>query len=107
MSRRSSSNSKSNQPFSTRRHPPRHVRRRRDRSLCDELETRILFNILSLDTDPLTATPENLTFEYKDARGQNVRISMQGDITAEFVFAKVGKDGTVLLRDAVSTTKIG
>src|SRR5438874_10980543 len=81
--------------------------RGKSKYLLEGLETRVLFNTIVTDTDPLTLTPATQTLEYKDARGQNVRITVHGDVSAEFVFAKIGKDGSMLLRDAVGTTKIG
>src|SRR5438128_10002190 len=79
---------------------------RRGKKMIEKLETRVLFNTIITDTDPLTITPPTQTLEYKDARGQNVRITVHGDVSAEFVFAKIGKDGSMLLRDAVGTTKL-
>ena len=50
--------------------------------LLEGLETRVLFNTIITDTDPLTITPPTQTLEYKDARGQNVRITVHGDVSA-------------------------
>src|SRR6266700_2785587 len=92
-----------NSPINSRRRGHTYL----NKYLLEGLETRVLFNTIITDTDPLTITPPTQTLEYKDARGQNVRITVHGDVSAEFIFAKVGKDGSTLLRDAVGTTKIG
>src|SRR5690349_12584849 len=84
----------------------RGARRSKSKYLLEGLETRVLFNTVITDTDPLTPTPADAVFEYKDARGQNVRIKVHGDVSAEFAFAKIGKDGSMVVRDAVGTTKI-
>src|SRR5205809_6148859 len=85
-------------------HPAR--RGRRSKYLLEGLETRVLFNTIITDTDPLTPTPATQVLEYKDARDQNVRITVHGDVSAEFAFAKIGKDGSMLIRDAVGTTAV-
>jgi hypothetical protein len=91
--------------------PARHTVARRPvknvgKRMLEQLETRLLFNTIITDSDPLTATPATETLEYKDARGNAVRIVVHGDVSAEFVFAKIGKDGTRVLRDAVSPSKL-
>jgi hypothetical protein len=59
--------------------------------LIEPLEGRLLFNTVITDTDPLTATPATVSFTYKDLAGQSVRVTVHGDVTAEFVFARVTK----------------
>lgn len=61
----------------------------------EELETRRLFNTIITDTNPLTATPATKSFEYKDAHGVTVRVTVHGDVSAEFIFARVTKGDTV------------
>src|SRR2546421_12638207 len=80
--------------------------------MIEQLESRWLFNTIITDTDPLTPTPATVTLEYKDARDHTVRIVVHGDVSAEFIFARVtkGADKTgfggnqVILGDAVSPT---
>jgi hypothetical protein len=55
------------------------------------LENRLLLTTVITDTNPLTATPATFTFEYKDAAGKAVRVSVHGDVSAEFVFGRVEK----------------
>jgi hypothetical protein len=43
------------------------------------------------DTDPLTPAPSSFTFEYKDHAGDAVRVNVVGDVTAEFIFARMTK----------------
>src|SRR5439155_25582169 len=80
--------------------------------MIEQLESRWLFNTIITDTNPLTATPATRTLEFKDARDVTVRIVVHGDVSAEFIFARVtkGADKTgaggndVILGDAVSPT---
>src|SRR5205085_6308277 len=104
--RRSTRSSNSTQA-SGRRQPGKQAK-----YLLQGLESRILFNTIVTDTDPLTATPPTATLEYKDARDHTVRITVHGDVSAEFVFARVTKGAEqtgfggnqVILGDAVSPT---
>jgi hypothetical protein len=59
--------------------------------VVERLETRVLFNTIITDTDPLTPAQPTEIFEYKDLKGQNVRVVVHGDVSAEFVFARVTK----------------
>lgn len=59
--------------------------------VIERLESRTLLTTIVTDTNPLTATPATQQFEYKDARGQTVRVVVHGDVSAEFVFARVTK----------------
>ncbi len=61
------------------------------RGVVERLETRVLFNTIITDTDPLTAAQPTEIFEYKDLKGQAVRVVVHGDVSAEFVFARVTK----------------
>lgn len=58
-------------------------------NLIEALEQRTLFNTVITDTDPLTSTPATVTFEYKDGRDNPVRVVVHGDVSAEFIFARV------------------
>ena len=74
----------------------RAARRRPRRPLLDHrfieaLEERCLFTTVITDTDPLTAAPSRFEFEYKDHDGAAVRVVVVGDVSAEFIFARVTK----------------
>ena len=82
-----------------------HARTPRGKRLIERLETRILFNTIITDTDPLTATPATQTFEFKGgtASGVAYRVVVHGDVSAEFVFARVeAETNKVILGDYVS-----
>ena len=82
------------------------------RAFCESLEDRCLFNTVITDTDPLTAAPNSFTFEYKDFENDAVRVTVSGNVQAEFIFARVTKGGSdsttgwnqVILGDAVAPT---
>lgn len=57
----------------------------------ETLETRLLFNTIITDTNPLTSTPATERLDYKDLKGNVVSIVVHGDVSAEFVFARTTK----------------
>ncbi|MEO6435878.1 MAG: hypothetical protein ABIP55_08965, partial [Tepidisphaeraceae bacterium] len=61
----------------------------RGSQVIEALEKRLLMTTVITDTDPLTATPATVTFEYKDGRDLPVRVVVHGDVSAEFIFARV------------------
>ena len=61
------------------------------RKFVEELEHRLLMTTVITDTDPLTPAPSSFTFEYKDHSGGAVRVNVVGDVTAEFIFARMTK----------------
>src|SRR4051794_21171445 len=87
---------------------------RRGKKMIEKLETRVLFNTIITDTNPLTSAPATQSLEYKDAKGVTVRITVHGDVSAEFIFGretkgadKTGAGGNqLILGDAVSPTTI-
>ena len=73
--------------------------------LIEQLETRLLFNTIITDTDPLTPTPATQTFEFKGgtASPATYRVVVHGDVSAEFVFARVDENtNKVILGDYVN-----
>jgi hypothetical protein len=67
--------------------------KKRHGRLLEGLESRILFNTIITDNDPLTLAPATDSFEYKDFSGGTVRVIVHGDVSAEFIFARVTKGG--------------
>jgi hypothetical protein len=61
------------------------------RKFLEELEQRVLLTTVITDTDPLTPAPSSFIFEYKDHANNAVRVKVQGDVTAEFIFARMTK----------------
>ncbi|MEA2736464.1 MAG: hypothetical protein QOE14_2915 [Humisphaera sp.] len=60
-------------------------------TLIESLESRRLLTTVITDTDPLTPAPSRFSFEYKDARDNAVRVVVVGDVSAEFIFARMTK----------------
>ncbi len=90
--------------LNTKAHFPR-GKKLLDKRLIERLETRLLFNTIITDTDPLTATPATQTFEFKGGTttAETFRVVVHGDVSAEFVFARVDENtNKVVLGDFVA-----
>ena len=61
------------------------------RKFLEELEHRLMLTTVITDTDPLTPAPSSVIFEYKDHANNAVRVKVVGDVTAEFIFARMTK----------------
>lgn len=71
------------------------------KTVVEAMEARLLMTTVITDTNPLTATPAEVTFEYKDLKGDAVRVVVFGDVSAEFIFAKTEKKSSTVGGDSV------